>query len=177
MYQGKFSTEGAKPRKKSRRLRWSKPFAVLCAVAVLLVGLIGGSLAYLVDQKEVVNNFEYAYVTCQVNDDHTVTNTSNIPAYIRATVAVSWVKDENGAKVVYPGTPSFTVSSDGWTEVGGFYYYNQTVDTQGKTGALNVSTKAPEGYEAVIEILADAIQSEPAQAAKDAWGYVPGAGN
>jgi len=61
-----------------------------------------------------------------------------------------------------------------WSEHGGFYYYNGVVGAKQSTSYLinsckPMEKKAPEGYDLNVEILASAIQAEPAQAVKDAW--------
>lgn len=181
MYNGKYNN-------RKRRLRWNKQFVLLVSILALLVGVVGGSLAYLfTNTTPVKNTFTPGKVACKINEDFnrttksnvTVQNTGNTDAYIRARVVVTW-QDEKGN--VYPATPaagtdySITYGSD-WTSKDGYYYYNSTVAPGNSTGNLIVSCTSkgtePTGYTLHVEILADAIQSSPASAAKEAWGYTP----
>ncbi len=187
MQQNKYNTHSASranpqtpAEKKPRRLRWGKPLATLCTVAALLLCIVGGTLAYLASQSgPVENTFNPSEVTCEVQNDKSVKNTSDIDAYIRAKVVVTWAdsnESESGVTTVYPGTPQYTVSGTDWVQKDdGFLYYTKRVSVGGSTTPLVVDSTAPNGYEVKIEILADAIQadgvtSSGTKAVEDAWG-------
>lgn len=188
MYQGKhFSGEqsapGIKRPVKKRQLRWKKQFAVVLSVIVLVLGMVGGSLAWLIDTASVQNDFTYGHVSCQVVEDFDgntksnvqIKNTGDTAAYIRAKIVATW-QDSKGN--VYLQAPALAPSiGDGWTNNGGFYYCNTPVEPGEMTPVLINSLgniAAPEeGYSLHVEILADAIQSQPAKAAQEAWGYTP----
>lgn len=172
--------------------RWKRSGILLAAVIVLLAGAVGGTWAFLVAQSEPVqNNFTYAHVSCKVDEkfengvksDVQIKNTGDIPAYIRACIVVTW-KDENGnvsaAAVPVKGTDYTMEMGKDWTEgTDGYWYYKTAVNPDGFTPELITKCKkttnanAPEGYNLSVEILADAIQSEPASAVTEAWGYTP----
>lgn len=168
--------------------RWKRSGILLAAVIVLLAGAVGGTWAFLVAQSEPVqNNFTYAHVSCTINEkfendvksDVEIQNTGDIPAYIRARIVVTW-KDANGNVSAVPVKDSdYTMTmGTGWTKgTDGYWYCKTAVDTMGSTPVLIKECKktgtAPDGYDLSVEILADAIQSEPASAVTEAWGYTP----
>lgn len=181
MYQGKHT--------RKRVLRFRKSFVTMVSVLVLLLGLVGGSIAYLATQTgDLKNDFEYAHVTCQVNESFngsaknnvTIQNTSDIPAYIRAMVVVTW-KDNSGnvyGKQPVAGTDYSISYGSNWTQVGDYFYCNSPVAVNGSTPVLITSctetaANRPDGFALSVEIIADAIQSEPAKAITEAWGYTP----
>ena len=187
MYQGSYARKPSKPRRS--RVRMNKTAVLLLAVILLAGAVIGTTVAYLTTNTgSLTNNFEYAKVTCKVSesfDGNTksnvrIENTSNIPAYIRATYVVYWA-DAAGKVVVNPEgyNYSLTVNPDSkWVENGGFFYYPSPVASGGLTGGslltckLENSPDNPE-YFLHVEIIASAIQSEPASAVTEAWGIAP----
>ena len=190
-----------KPVNRKTHLRWNRSFVLVVSVLVLLVGIVGASLAYLSMKTEPVKNeFAYGKVSCEVleNFDGTVKNnvriknTGNIPAYIRARVVVTW-KNENGD--IYGTKPVLGSAADednknydysfdynpSWicmtTDSGGLYFYfPEFIGPDAETDWMLYNFKksenanVPEGYDLSVEILADAIQSEPVSAVEEAWG-------
>lgn len=166
--------------------RWKRSGILLAAVIVLLAGAVGGTWAFLVAQSEPVqNNFTYAHVSCRIDEkfengvksDVTIQNTGDIPAYIRARIVVTW-KDESGnvsAAVPVKGTDYSMTMGTGWTQQGDYWYCKTAVNPDDFTPVLikeckkTANANAPKGYDLSVEILADAIQSEPANAVKEAW--------
>ena len=93
---------GLKPSKKV--IRWNRSFVVLAALLVLVLGIVGTTLAWLTDKtKDLTNTFEYAKVSCNVEEtfennvksEVKVKNTGNTDAYIRATYVVT-IRDKEG---------------------------------------------------------------------------------
>lgn len=169
--------------------RWKRSGILLAAVIVLLAGAVGGTWAFLVAQSEPVqNNFTYAHVRCRIDEkfdgttksDVKIQNTGDIPAYIRARIVVTW-KDANGNVSAVPvKNTDYTIAFNGekWTQQGDYWYCKTAVDAKDFTPVLikeckRTETAAPEGYYLSVEILADAIQSEPASAVTEAWKYTP----
>lgn len=169
--------------------RWKRSGILLAAVIVLLAGAVGGTWAFLVAQSEPVqNNFTYAHVSCTINEkfendvksDVKIKNTGDIPAYIRARIVVTW-KDTSGnvsAAVPVKDTDyTITFNETDWMQQGDYWYCKTAVNPDGFTPKLITECKktgtAPDGYDLSVEILADAIQSEPASAVTEAWGYTP----
>lgn len=186
MYQGSYARKPSKPRRS--RVRMNKTAVLLLAVILLAGAVIGTTVAYLTTNTDsLANNFEYAKVTCEVKESFNgntksnvqITNTSNIPAYIRATYVVYWA-DANGNVVVNPEGYSYSLTENPdskWVKNGGFFYYPSPVASKGLTdGSLLTCTWThpdnPE-YFLHVEIIASAIQSEPVRAVTEAWGYNP----
>ena len=173
----------------------SRTALVLAAVVLVLGAAIGGTVAWLATNTPgLTNTFTPGEVKCTVEEKFDgktksgvqIKNTGNTDAYIRAKVVVTW-KDKDGN--VYGGaTPvevtDYTISYNAtdWSEVDGYWYCKQPVAPDEPnnltpvliSSASPVAGKAPEGYALSIEILAEAIQSSPANAVQEAWGYVPG---
>lgn len=196
MYHGKHSVSraGCAP----RRPRMSRTALVLAAVVLVLGAAIGGTVAWLAaNTPGLTNTFTPGEVKCTVEESFDGTtkqnvkikNTGNTDAYIRAKVVVTW-KDAAGN--VYGGaTPvadtdyTITYRTSGWIQVGDYWYCTQPVAPDATNNltpeliseAKPVDGKAPAGYALSIEILAEAIQSSPASAVQEAWGFVPGSGN
>lgn len=182
--------ETSSGRGRKRKPRINKA-AVLLTAAVLLIGtVVGSTVAYLIAQTDAVENtFEYAKVSCEVTEnfngsektDVKVENTGTTDAYIRATYVVNWL-DSNGniaASVPEEYRYDLTENPGGkWTKgADGYFYYLTPVAPHVSTpgSLLNCKVTCPENpeYTLSVEILADAIQSEPASAVKEAWGYTP----
>ena len=198
MYQGRYSERAntAPVRKgtaKRRRLRWSKQFAVLACVAVLLTGFVGSSLAWLMaGTKPIKNVFEPGNVpptiveemNGTVKNNVAVKNTGNVDAYIRAKLVFTWQNKAGEVLGVAPTSNDYTIS---WTKAGwedgsdGYYYYTTPVVPGGSTGVLatnieQVNPNPAEGYTLHVEVLAESIQAEPSGengAAYEAWGVDP----
>lgn len=167
-----------------------RSLVLVVSVLVLLLAVAGGTLAWLTAQDSVTNTFSPAYVTCDVAENFEngiksgvkIKNTSNIPAYIRAYIVVTW-KDSTGN--VYGQMPvkdkdyTMEIPSDtGWVKGSdGYYYYTSPVAVGGSTGTLiseckPVEGRAPNGYNLSVEIIAEAIQSVPTTTVGDVWGSV-----
>ena len=164
---------------KKRRLRWRKEFVLLAAAAVLVLGLVGGTVAYIVTNTSAVKNeFTPGQVSCLIEETFsggiksvvTVKNTGNTPAYIRVAVVGNAI-DADG-KVTGNYSPVISLG-DGWVQSGNYYYYTSPVSPSASTGNLlsgNISVSASQQ----VTILADAIQATPVDAVTSAWGVNPG---
>lgn len=165
---------------RKRRLRWSKQLTLLASVAVLLIGVIGGTMAYLIDTSGPVKNiFDPGKVDITVDEDFdgSVKNEvkitlskDSVNAKIRAQVIITW---QNSAGEVYPARPvegtdySITWTKDGWSDADstGWYTYKSTVTPGNSTGVLFTACKplkaCPDtNYKLVVDIIADAIQAD-----------------
>ena len=174
MYKGNYSSRN---KNRKRRLRWHKEFVLLMSVVVLLVGVAGGSLAYLFTNSDpVTNTFLPAHVDSvpveSMNADKTektnigAKNTSDISAFLRATISYHW---ENNDGQILAETPSVNIDppdeTTDWFKVDGIYYYKNVVpaDTAVSTyfiSSISVNGTAPEGYHLVVDVLTEAIQAE-----------------
>lgn len=157
-----------------------KPTVLVVSLLLILTVTVGGTLAILVAATDpVVNLFQPSNVNCTLveqNGSYTVTNTGTTEAYIRIAVVANWTK--NGA--VYGLEPitagDYTAVGTGWALLDGYYYYESAVSPGASSAPLFVRqlNAAPEGCAFSVEILAEAIQSKPASAAFEAWGFAPG---
>lgn len=155
---------------------------VVSLLALLLV-VAGGTLAWLTAQDSVSNTFTPAHVSCEVTEKFdgetksnvNVKNTSDIDAFIRVKLVTYRVKD-NGDHI--GGTveiPDFDLGTN-WVEHDGFYYYTLPV-APGKAPATDLidsitlkdSYDDADGGKQVIEVMAEAIQSQPDRAVQQAW--------
>ena len=149
---------------------------LLIAVLLLISTAVGSTAAFLVTKTEpVVEDFAYAQVSCQVTDTMGVKNTGTAQAYIRASYAVNWLDGEGIIAAVTPEGYSYDLEKGiQWEEGGdGYFYYPEPVDPGGETPSLLtciVSCPEDPEYTLSVEVVAEAIQSTPAEAAEDAWG-------
>lgn len=177
---------------KSKRMN-KKQLTLLISLILIITVAAGGTLAYLVAKTSpVTNTFTPAEVTCQVDEtfeknvksDVSVKNTGDTDAFIRAALVITW-KDGNGN--VAPQTPvantDYTISlntdeSENWVSgwragSDGYYYYKNSVSPEQNTDVLigNCEPKGEglNGYTLHVEIIAEAVQSEPATAVMSAW--------
>ena len=97
---------------------------------------------------------------------------------------MNWLDKDGGIVASVPAGYSYNlaVNPNGkWKESGGYYYYPDPVAPNGSTegSLLNCTVAYPENpeYTLSVEILATAVQSQPASAVTDAWGVTPPFGN
>ncbi len=168
-----------------------KLIALSLALVAILSVTVGSTVAYLITKTAPVENvFDPAYVTCEVvesfdtsNNVKTnvgVKNTSDIPVYIRAAVVVTWTDASGAVSAKTPADTDYSITYDltsGWAMGDdGYYYYARPVAVGATTNSLITEAKpsgVKEGYTITIEILAEAIQSEPAEAVTQEWPNKP----
>lgn len=188
---------GLKPSKKV--IRWNRSFVVLAALLVLVLGIVGTTLAWLTDKTtDLTNTFEYANVSCKVSEEVgenntwknnvRIQNTGNTDAYIRATYVVT-IRDEEG-NILYDAyeTEDFKkymtsleskISGLFWQQGSdGYWYYMLPVAPNKETEVnlfrekifpLRIKINEKFAY-TYIEILASAVQAMPTNAVTEAWG-------
>lgn len=160
-------------------------------LAVVLVLLCGTALALMFRQTSLLTNkFETAIVDCQVHEQTdtgtetatskssiTVENTGNIPAYIRVRFVSCWVDDAGNIVGKPSEMPDIPLDEATWFKQNDSYYCKTPVAVggvtpellqAGETIVLRVDTET--GYRQVLEVFADAIQSEPHKAVTGSWG-------
>lgn len=169
--------------KKNRR-RISRKAIAFCAAFVLAVsGAVGGVAAWLTAGDDpVTNTFEPAEVSCEVREtfdedtgvktDVRVANTSNIPVYIRVRLVGNQTGPDGAILAGGSFQPPVTQGSH-WMRIGDYYYYTvpvaaKTGDAAPETGNLIDSVTLSAGQ--TLDVLAEAIQSEPDRAVEEAWG-------
>lgn len=178
MYKGKYSRE-----RRRRPALWAA-----LALALVLTLTAGGTVAYLFTNTDAVTNtFTPAKTSIDVPEEFdgkvkknvTVQNTGDIDVYIRAMIVVTW-QDKDGN--VYATAPvkgtDYTISlgnNTGWTAgADGYYYYGSALKPSASTGKLidtckPVAGREPKDYTLVVDVLAQAIQTEPDSVVGAAW--------
>ena len=168
MYLGAHSRKDSKPRFPTNKA------AVLLLSMILLIGIaVGTTVAFLVARTEPIKStFEYAKENVQIK------NTGNTAAYIRATYVVTWRDGNRNVAVSVPDGYSYTLTENlgnYWNKgADGYFYYSLPVSPGSSTEErpLDCAVTYPENpeYTLSVEVLAEAIQSEPAEAVQQAWG-------
>ena len=188
MYRGRYEgkhrkAKAATAHKKARRTGRLTTMAI--ATVLLLALTIGGTLAWLsTKDAPITNTFNPSKVSCQVTESFdgkvksnvNVQNTSDIPAFIRVKLVTYRTNAERQHIGGVAEVPEF-VPGDGWVKYGDYYYYTKPVapnekpesDLISRIQLESVYTDADGGYQA-MDVMAEAIQSEPAEAVGQAWG-------
>lgn len=187
-YEGRHSGEGRRPARRRGRFN-ARLTAIVLATVALLALAIGGTIAWLNDRTDPVENtFDYARVTCEVTESFdaatgvksnvNVVNTSNTYAFLRVKL-VAYRTNAAGQHIGGTATiPTFT-PGDGWVKNGDYYYYTKPVspDEQNNKPATDLissitlgSYDDTDGGYTALDVMAEAIQSTSVQAVKDAWG-------
>lgn len=178
-----------------------RSLALLFAIALLVGAGVGSTVALLQDKTDAVENaFTYGKVSCEVLEDFNkenntyvkrnvrIKNTGNTDAYIRVLLVFTW-KDANGNVFVNKPVENrdFQINlalSNGWivsrNTVGAYLYYKNPVKAGGETpvlidGLIQIAeANKPENgsYQLSVEVVADAVQANPADAVDDAWDGV-----
>lgn len=157
------------------------PFLVL--TSFVLVAVFGTVVAYMFRKTEAKDNrFTPAVVECAVAEvfdgttktSVTVKNTGNVDAYLRVRLVTYWMGGEGNIAPKPSETISLTLP-DGWLAASDntYYYTSPVAPDQFTANLLSLSTielKHDGDYRQVVEVFAEAIQSDPEKAAKDSWG-------
>ena len=171
-------------------LRRKSAAAGLLAVVLLLVtAAVGGTAAFLMKQSaQKVNQFVPSQVSCEVTEEYkdnikssvNVRNTSDISAYIRVKLVTYRVNDQGQHIGGTAALPDWTPGA-GWVQKDGYWYYTSPVQAGefpeepliGTPGIELCEYTDQDGGKQVIEVMAEAIQSEPASAVLQSWGVDP----
>lgn len=187
MYRGRYEnrTGAAAPRgrKQSRRRRKLNKYFVTALLVLLVLSIAGGATlaALMIRSGEVKNNFTPGEVSCSVDETFKVTNTGNVPAYIRSAVVVNWMDGEGNIRAIAPveGRDYKLEIQTGWQKHGMYYYYTDAVAAKATAAqpVCKVTQLTPlPGFDLVTEVVAEAIQSQGDKdsdgtpAYQDAWG-------
>lgn len=172
-----------------KRNKHNKYLLLLASLALVVTAVIGTTLAYLVSSPPAVTNtFTPGKITSKVDEELVngkksnvkIQNTGNGDAYIRAKVVITWQDADGNVLAEQPvkGT-DYTINGSPdsyWFESDGFFYWNSKVPAGQSTGVLIKELKQSETKETDrhlhVEILAEAIQAEPAEAVEGAWKAV-----
>ena len=189
MKNGKLESQHSQNEKK-RNL--NKLQLLILSLLVVMTVTVGGTVAYLTTMTEpVTNTFTPSTVTGEVTEDFDgevkkniqVKNTGDIAVYVRVKLVTYRVNEKNehiGGAAVIPG---FNLGGN-WVEHNGYYYYTVPVEPNHSSASLTDENGIrlqkyydADGGKQVIEVMAEVIQSEPAEAVGEAWGVTISAGS
>ena len=171
-----------------------KSLLLVAGIVLMLTIAIGGTIAYLVANTDpVVNTFTPGEVPIVIQESFNgtrksnvyVTNTGNVPAYIRAKIIVTWKDKDGNVSAIKPvlGTDYSLNLNHGngvgqWLQASdSYYYYRGIVAARTSTNPLiNSCTKLdtatpPAGYDLSVEIIAESIQAEGMGVSGDYGAY------
>lgn len=190
MYKGKYEGKHRKAQARPvhrRTYHKGKLTAMAIATAMLLALAIGGTVAWLTTKTNgMTNTFNPSKVACEVTESFNgnvkssvnVKNTGDTEAYVRVKL-VTYRTNDQGQHIGGTATlPSFTLGEN-WVEYDGYYYYTLPVEadeapttnlTASMTLTLTTTYADADGGHQSIDVMAEAIQSGPAQAVGQAWG-------
>lgn len=188
MYKARYEGKHGKPQAQSvnaRPRRRGRATAMLLATVMLFALAVGGTIAWLIDKDSpLVNTFDPSKVTCEVQEkfdgkvksDVNVNNTGDIDAFIRVKLVTYRTNDAGQHIGGTAALPQFTLGAN-WVEYNGYYYYTLPVAPGDKPATkLTDSMTLTESYDDAdgghqsIDVMAEAIQSVPAEAVGQAWG-------
>ena len=188
MYKARYEGKHGKPQAQSvsaRPRRRGRATAMLLATVMLFALAVGGTIAWLIDKDSpLVNTFDPSKVTCEVQEkfdgkvksDVNVKNTGDIDAFIRVKLVTYRTNDAGQHIGGTAALPQFTLGAN-WVEFNGYYYYTLPVAPGNKPATkLTDSMTLTESYDDAdgghqsIDVMAEAIQSVPAEAVGQAWG-------
>ena len=188
MYKARYEGKHGKPQAQSvsaRPRRRGRATAMLLATVMLFALAVGGTIAWLIDKDSpLVNTFDPSKVTCEVQEkfdgkvksDVNVKNTGDIDAFIRVKLVTYRTNDAGQHIGGTAALPQFTLGAN-WVEYNGYYYYtlpvapgDQPATKLTDSMTLTESYDDADGGHQSIDVMAEAIQSVPAEAVGQAWG-------
>lgn len=158
-----------------------KTMRILLCLCLLLAFAGGGVYAWLTSGTHTVTGtITPAAVSTAVQEDGSgehvrVQNTGGVTAYIRAAVVVNLLDAQGNVSARTPEAGAdyaIRYAAEGWTLGGdGFYYYAYPVAPGENTAELiETCTALGSNGSVQLQVLAEGIQSVPAEAAAQAWG-------
>ncbi|MBR2464127.1 MAG: hypothetical protein IKB41_01675 [Clostridia bacterium] len=183
--------------KQLKFFRWhgKRAIALLALTVVLVLGVVGGTVAFIVTRTDSVTNTFQPAVIDSVTAQSVVGNMGDAPSFARVAVVVNWVANDGTVYAVSPslGTDySITFDTANWKQgTDTFWYYTKALENLPDDADINaegfdptpyVTTSlitectqlaaAPDGYSLKVEILASTIQADPETVAETQWGVV-----
>ena len=152
---------------------------IVLPLAAVVVVAVCTTLAYMhYASREVVNSFALSSVSCKIEEtvkdgvksSVKVQNAGNIAAFVRVAVVANTV-DASGNITGKADVSTHLCGADWVKHTDGYYYYKTPVAPGGKTGELLTSAIDLDGIQ--VTVLSEAIQSQPASVAQEAWGVAP----
>ncbi|HHX10487.1 MAG TPA: hypothetical protein GX729_03855 [Firmicutes bacterium] len=171
----------------------------LLVVSLVALFVLGGTLAWFTADAEALNKFTTGNVDIEVNEDLdddpnnwapgitkkkqvSVENTGSLPVFVRVQLTPVWGAMDG--EVFYEDEELgidnviFNVNTEDWVKSGDWYYYKGVLEPEGETPlllssvTLDGSLTGNDYRDKILKIFvnAEAIQADPIEAAKDAWG-------
>ncbi len=161
-----------------KKKHMNKTLVLLISFLLILTFSVGGTLAYLMRDIGVLDTvFVPGSVECAVEeteDGYTVKNLGNTGVFVRGVLVLNWTRDEKISGFHTISEDDYEVLADGWTTIDGYLVCEKEIAPEESTPPVSIVITADvpeEGYELKIEFLAEAVQSEPASIAEEAWGF------
>lgn len=179
--------------RRTSRKKWLT--GIIAAVVTVCIA-VGGTIAFLTDwTKPITNTFQMSTVNIDITDEVkegvkynvgvTNTSTDGVPIYARIRFVTYWENDE-GEIVASDEQPILPFEKDAedesgnlmeipkdWFECNGYYYYAKPISTNTTVQlfeSFRMDVDEEKGLHQVLEVLAEGIQSMPAEAVQTAWG-------
>ncbi len=170
----------------------SRMIMMIAAAALLLTMAVGGTMAWLSAKDEpITNTFRPSEVNCKVTEHYdeskneksqvNVQNTGDTRAYIRVKLVTYRTNDAGEHIGGTAEVPTFT-PGEKWKFYDGYYYYTLPVEADDSPATvladkIQLATdykdyKDADGGRQALDVMAEAIQSEPNKAVGEAWGVV-----
>lgn len=180
--------------RRTSRKKWLT--GIIAAVVTVCIA-VGGTIAFLTDwTKPITNTFQMSTVNIDITDkveegvkyNVGVTNTSTdgVPIYARIRFVTYWENDKgeivaSDEQPILPFEPGsqdkdgkkMALDTENWFECNGYYYYRHQLnkgDTAELFDSFIMAQDEKKGLHQVLEVLAEGIQSMPAEAVQTAWG-------
>lgn len=170
-------------------MKHSKKWLLIAMIALICLVGVGDTIAYLVDKTDAVTNtFTPTSVKNEVDEEFDnqekknvrIKNTGTTSAYIRVAVVGNWC-DKDG-NIVSAWVDNIKYNTDDWMKgADGFWYYkyavkpddsNDGTDNSPYTDYLFTSydpAPSEDGTHLELQIISQAIQSEPDEAVESVW--------
>ena len=173
---------------------------LILVVLLVLMAMCGTAVAYMFKvSKQQNNSFIPAQVSCKVEEtfvDNTrktgifIENTSNITVYLRLRLVTYWINTDSKGNEYIEAKASASLDGVQFNESlwlkgpDDTYYYKQPVNANDGSSNLHITQNLlrvnpielqiddEDGSRQVIEVFAEAIQSNPKDAVHQAWPYV-----
>ncbi len=166
----------------------SRMIMMIAAAALLLTMAVGGTMAWLSAKDEpITNTFRPSEVNCKVTEHYdeskneksqvNVQNTGDTSAYIRVKLVTYRTNDAGDHIGGTAAVPAFTPGVKWVLHTDGYYYYTLPVEADGSPATvladkiqLKTEYEDADGGHQALDVMAEAIQSEPDKAVGEAWG-------
>lgn len=170
------------------------------ALLLLTVIIAGVTIAYLQSKGNLTNQFDVGKVSAEIEENFDgqvksnvrVTNTGNMPVYVRCNLSVYYetskgkeqdseaeTKTDNISINVPEQGEDYTLEfpdgfKDNWLEIDGIYYYRKPLQNGESVQFIKncKEVKKKDGEKLVVDISTQSIQAEPERAVSDAWKKV-----